>query len=371
MTSRDISEETAQLSADLLDCDRNDYAKVNEIIDRIAELVPIHIKTSNNQYLYENDFAGSNQKDLYNGSVTVHGLSQLQRTCTPWLVSLLNKPPRLPDMVKDSNELDVFTDRLSSIISLLCGRAAIGECTTTWNFQTTGNYSIMETTFTEAEIGFQTWGSGVLLAKMIDQKVIDVAGQNVLELGCGTGLSGLVAARSGAKLVVLTDYHPVVLSNVERNVEANNVESNAKVVKLDWLSSLSKEARKEFETRTTIHGGDVETPEQVSVYVHEDEVENPILTNTDFRLVIAADCIFDIMHSILVPKVAKRYLSKHIDARLLILIPHREKFKAEIAAFEENMLAEAWILEFSKWIEKSTINFKYYIYKLDQHSSNC
>ena len=126
MTSRDISEETAQLSADLLDCDRNDYAKVNEIIDRIAELVPIHIKTSNNQYLYEDDFAGSNQKDLYNGSVTVHGLSQLQRTCTPWLVSLLNKPPRLPDMVKDSNELDVFTDRLSSIISLLCGRAGNG-----------------------------------------------------------------------------------------------------------------------------------------------------------------------------------------------------------------------------------------------------
>ena len=47
----------------------------------------------------------------------------------------------------------------------------------------------------------------------------------VLELGCGTGLTGLVAASLGAKVTLLTDLQVVV-----ENVTRLNVEENANLV---------------------------------------------------------------------------------------------------------------------------------------------
>lgn len=44
---------------------------------------------------------------------------------------------------------------------------------------------------------------------------------SVLELGCGVGLTGLVAATLGAKVTILTDLKVVVSKVTQRNVEAN------------------------------------------------------------------------------------------------------------------------------------------------------
>jgi predicted nicotinamide N-methyase len=41
-----------------------------------------------------------------------------------------------------------------------------------------------------------------------------VTNQTVVELGAGTGFSGLVARLLGARHVVLTDYAPAVLANL-------------------------------------------------------------------------------------------------------------------------------------------------------------
>ncbi|ELR06738.1 hypothetical protein GMDG_00355 [Pseudogymnoascus destructans 20631-21] len=50
----------------------------------------------------------------------------------------------------------------------------------------------------------------------------DVKGKKALELGAGTGLSGLVAARAGAESVIITDYPaPEVVANIKKNVEVN------------------------------------------------------------------------------------------------------------------------------------------------------
>lgn len=38
------------------------------------------------------------------------------------------------------------------------------------------------------------------------------------ELGCGTGLAGIVAARMGARQVFLTDFNPPVVQNAEYNI---------------------------------------------------------------------------------------------------------------------------------------------------------
>ncbi|KFY42592.1 hypothetical protein V494_02341 [Pseudogymnoascus sp. VKM F-4513 (FW-928)] len=67
------------------------------------------------------------------------------------------------------------------------------------------------------------WNSGLQLAEFIEgEGTWDVKGKRVLELGAGTGLSGLVAARAGAESVIITDYPaPEVVANIRKNVEVN------------------------------------------------------------------------------------------------------------------------------------------------------
>nr|KAJ3418529.1 hypothetical protein HK105_008198 [Polyrhizophydium stewartii] len=170
---RDIAAETSQLTAELIECNRRDYGQVRRMLDRIAELVDIHVNATTNKYLYEDDFGGPAQPDPFNETIGETGLQLLQRHCTPWLVSVLNRPPAVPATTHGSDAGDGdeapteedLVDDISAVMSQLCGRAATGACSTVWNLQHTGSYSLQETTYTEAEIGFQTWGGGVMLAK--------------------------------------------------------------------------------------------------------------------------------------------------------------------------------------------------------------
>lgn len=52
---------------------------------------------------------------------------------------------------------------------------------------------------------------------------------SVLELGCGVGLTGLVAAALGAKVTLLTDLREVVEKVAQRNVECNTLPGPNKV----------------------------------------------------------------------------------------------------------------------------------------------
>lgn len=92
-------------------------------------------------------------------------------------------------------------------------------------------------------VGVQTWAAAIVLSDLIVTRGSEIhkslvkgapeTGRptSVLELGAGTGLVGLVCARVLQKLakatgqdpgcVTLTDYHPLVLANLERNVQTN------------------------------------------------------------------------------------------------------------------------------------------------------
>ena len=88
-------------------------------------------------------------------------------------------------------------------------------------------------------VGTQTWGSACLLAEMLVEEpekfgLYGSAGRvgdgesevRILELGAGTGLVSLAVAkflpmRGASVTVVASDYHPAVLSNLERNIRAN------------------------------------------------------------------------------------------------------------------------------------------------------
>ncbi|KAI8906887.1 putative methyltransferase-domain-containing protein [Gorgonomyces haynaldii] len=320
---RNVSRETNQFTDDIISCDRRNLDQVTEMLTRLEELVNIHLEAEKHKFIYQDD----KMLEMYQ-TVQENGLEQLQKLANPWLIQLLNRPPNMP-----MEEETQFLDRVSAIMSHLCGKVAHGPSTTQFTFNNIGTVSIHETTYTEAEIGFQTWGAGILLSKILDEEELDVKGKTVLELGSGTGLAGLVCALCGAKSTWMTDYHPTVLDNLERNVKLNNLEDKIVVKKLDWRTCLD--------------------PEQ----------QDPSLKETEFDLVIAADCIFDFEHSRLVPKVSMHYLSKKTEARFHVVITYRLKFKLEVAQFEENMLKEGWTIEKTRYIERHAIAFRYSVYK--------
>jgi predicted nicotinamide N-methyase len=75
------------------------------------------------------------------------------------------------------------------------------------------------------------WPSSVALANYLWQAV-DLRGMQVLELGCGLGLVGIVASRKGG-VVTLTDYEADALTFTRYNLCRNHCQQ-ATVRHLDW-----------------------------------------------------------------------------------------------------------------------------------------
>lgn len=81
--------------------------------------------------------------------------------------------------------------------------------------------------------GLLLWESSVALAKVLAKRDRPgLEGRTVLELGCGVGLAGLVAAAHGAR-VVMTDYLPVAVAIAAENARRNALQ-NVETQLADW-----------------------------------------------------------------------------------------------------------------------------------------
>ena len=100
-------------------------------------------------------------------------------------------------------------------------------------------------------VGLQSWGSSILLAERICLQPflfsltaptdINSRPLRILELGAGTGMLSIVAAKilqpySPAPEIIATDYHPEVLNNLAKNISTNFPKNpDAITIKcLDW-----------------------------------------------------------------------------------------------------------------------------------------
>eukprot|EP00249_Psilotum_nudum_P014854 c25032_g1_i1 orf=109-561(+) len=83
------------------------------------------------------------------------------------------------------------------------------------------------------EYGLYVWPCSIVLAEYVWQQRSRFVGSNVIELGAGTALPGLVAAKIGAN-VTLTDHcdRLEVLQNMRKICEKNHV--NCKIQGLTW-----------------------------------------------------------------------------------------------------------------------------------------
>src|SRR5262249_7539388 len=67
------------------------------------------------------------------------------------------------------------------------------------------------------------WAGGQALARYLLDAPDNVAGMRVLDLGSGSGLSAIAAARAGAASVLAVDIDPVALAAIALNAAANGV----------------------------------------------------------------------------------------------------------------------------------------------------
>lgn len=94
----------------------------------------------------------------------------------------------------------------------------------------------------QASYSFYTWPSAPVLAWFLWENRQELLGKRVLELGAGTALPGIVAAKCGAK-VILSDSAtlPKSLAHTRRSCLLNNLVLNqhVKVIGLTWGLFLS------------------------------------------------------------------------------------------------------------------------------------
>jgi ribosomal protein L11 methyltransferase len=73
--------------------------------------------------------------------------------------------------------------------------------------------------------------TGMMIAALLETKEQGWFGQdrNVLDMGCGTGILGIMAKKCGAKQVVAVDIDDKSVNNTLENAQANNVELDVRL----------------------------------------------------------------------------------------------------------------------------------------------
>lgn len=108
----------------------------------------------------------------------------------------LRRPPLCPEL-----ELWLMSDAVD--LEAGCADLTLGEAPPFWAF---------------------CWASGQALARFLLDHPERVRGRRVVDLGCGSGVAGLAAARAGAREVIAVDLDPVARAAARRNAAWNGLQ---------------------------------------------------------------------------------------------------------------------------------------------------
>jgi len=85
------------------------------------------------------------------------------------------------------------------------------------------------------ETGGVVWGASICLARFLSPELVQA--KFVLELGAGTGLPSLVAAKYDASRVIATDMEDKTLQQLDELTRRNNCQDKIELCKLNWNDS--------------------------------------------------------------------------------------------------------------------------------------
>jgi predicted nicotinamide N-methyase len=207
------------------------------------------------------------------------------------------------------------------------GRSGMSAMTRSFTIPTKSSQieiSIHEPTLTSDNIGFKTWGASYLLSKRLHTLKLPQSDSplRVLELGSGTGLVGMAAAAVLGASVLLTDL-PEIEGNLTRNVRQNRpaievLGGSVTSAVLDWSS-----------------------PKEILFPAIHDPADNAQSSNSDpislFPIIVAADSIYAKEHPAMLVNAISAWTSLTSDARVLIELPRREGYEAELHDFRKRM----------------------------------
>ena len=164
--------------------------------------------------------------------------------------------------------------------------------------------------FDQTSVGYVLWSAAITQSRWICRYPEFLRGKEVLELGAGVGLSGIVACRF-AKRCVLTDFNDAVLRNLAANVQINtggeeilglpcavHPSCDVSVCKLDWTMLHAEE--------------EVDTAAGVGM---------PCLPACTFERIIGSDIICCAEDVTALCGVIGRYLAPTASARCFFVVP--------------------------------------------------
>uniref|UniRef100_T1HAD4 FAM86 domain-containing protein n=1 Tax=Rhodnius prolixus TaxID=13249 RepID=T1HAD4_RHOPR len=124
--------------------------------------------------------------------------------------------------------------------------------------------------------GLFTWQAGIALANWCLENSNLLKGKHILELGCGSGLTGLAVIFSSIspKSYTFSDCHPLVLENLQYNI------------RLNFTLNSSSELLHSFPL--TIGSSEVKI-----LNIDWENIDQLELQNEDTDLILAADVIYD------------------------------------------------------------------------------
>jgi len=117
-------------------------------------------------------------------------------------------------------------------------QGCMDDATRSFEWDSVGKLVIEQGAIGPSATGETLWNSAALLADYMANTLgrSYFSGKRVVEVGCGTALPSIVAAKLGAARVVATDLAPEVLARAKRNAALNRVD--VEVRELVWGSSM-------------------------------------------------------------------------------------------------------------------------------------
>ncbi|KIW08616.1 uncharacterized protein PV09_00573 [Verruconis gallopava] len=186
---------------------------------------------------------------------------------------------------------------------------------------------IYEPSITGDSLGLKTWAASYLLSKRlhaINIHRLDDGPLRILELGSGTGLVGMAAAAILGAEVILTDL-PDIEGNLARNVKQNEVviqqhSGVARTAVLDWTQPECIISSK------------------ISVSTDSNSGLDSATKIDKFPVIVAADSIYSAEHPRMLVNTVKSWLAAGSASRVIVELPIRDGYCAEINEFRQGML---------------------------------